>query len=164
MTELACAISSEMGLSEDQIDGIRIAGLLHDIGKISVPTSILNKSGHLNKHEFNLIKMHPQTGFDIVKDIEFDQPVAQIILQHHERLDGSGYPQGLSGEEILLESRILAVADVVEAMSSHRPYRPALGIEKALEVIEKGKSVHYDARVVDVCVKLFAENKFEFEK
>jgi putative two-component system response regulator len=164
VTELACAISSEMGLSEDQIDGIRIAGLLHDIGKISVPTSILNKSGHLNEHEFNLIKMHPQTGFDIVKDIEFDQPVAQIILQHHERLDGSGYPQGLSGEEILLESRILAVADVVEAMSSHRPYRPALGIEKALEVIEKGKSVHYDARVVDVCVKLFAENKFEFEK
>jgi len=164
VTKLACAISKEMGLSDEQIGGIRIAGLLHDIGKISVPIDILNKpTGNLNKSERNLIKEHPQVGYDILKDVEFEQPIAQIILQHHERINGSGYPQGLLAEDIILQARILAVADVVEAMASHRPYRPALGIKKALDEISLNRCVFYDDKVVDMCLKLFNNKRFIFE-
>ena len=146
-----------MDLSGEQIEGIRIAGLLHDIGKISVPTDILNKPCRLSKNEFELIKEHPHVGYDVLNDIEFEQPIAKSVLQHHERMNGSGYPQGLSGEAIILEARVLAVADVVEAMASHRPYRPALGIDKALEEITQNRGVYYDCDVVDKCLSLFAE-------
>jgi len=159
-TILACAMAEEMGLTEEQFDGLRMAGLVHDIGKINVPIEILNKSGRINETELNIIKTHPQAGYKVLKGIEFPWPVAQIVLQHHERLDGSGYPQGLKGEEIMLEARILAVADVVEAMVSHRPYRPAHGIEVALEEIKKNRGTHYDPDVVDVCARLFTEKGF----
>ncbi len=152
-----------MSLSDEQIEGIRIAGLLHDIGKISVPTDILNKPGKLNIHEFGLVKEHAQIGYDIVKDIEFSQPIAQIILQHHEKMNGSGYPQGISGENIILEARILAIADTVESMASHRPYRPALGEKIALEEITQQKGVLFDPVVVDTCLKLFNDKAFTFE-
>jgi len=163
VTRLACAMAQEMGVPEEQIEGIRVAGTLHDIGKIYVPAEILNKPGRLTEMEMGLIKTHPQVGYDILKTIEFPWPVAQIVLQHHERMDGFGYPQRLSGEEILLEPRILAVADVVEAMSSHRPYRPAHGIDKALEEISQNRDVLYDPEVVDACLKLFTEKGFKFE-
>jgi PAS domain S-box-containing protein len=160
-TLLACAIATEMDLSEEQFDGLRMAGLVHDIGKISMPAEILNKPGSLNETEFNIIKTHPQAGYNTLKQIEFPWPVAQIVLQHHERLDGSGYPQGLRGEEIMLEARILAVADVVEAMVSHRPFRPALGIEAALEEITKNRDILYDPDVTDICQGLFTEKGFK---
>ena len=164
VTHLACAIANEMGLPQEQIEGLRMAGLIHDIGKISVPAQILSRPGPLNDLEFGLIKTHSQVGCDILnRTIEFPWPVAQIVLQHHERMDGSGYPAGLSGEEILLEARILAVADVVEAMASHRPYRPARGMDKALEEISQNRGVLYDPKVVDVCLKLFTEKGFKFE-
>jgi PAS domain S-box-containing protein len=164
VTQLACAIAKEMGLSEGQIGGIHMAGLIHDIGKISVPAEILSKPSPLTELEYGLIKMHPQVGYDILNGtIEFPWPVAQIILQHHERMDGSGYPQRLSGEAILLEARILGLADVIEAMASHRPYRSALGIDKALEETSQNKGVLYDPEVVDVCSKIFTEKGFEFE-
>ncbi|MCK4599865.1 PAS domain S-box protein [Candidatus Bipolaricaulota bacterium] len=163
VTELACAVAEEMGLSEEQIEGLRMATLIHDIGKINVPAEILSKPTHLTDIEFDLVKIHPQTGYDILKGIEFPWSVAQIVLQHHERLDGSGYPTGLKGDEILLESRILGVADVVEAMSCHRPYRPARGLEKALEEIAQNKGKLYDSKVVDACLRLFAEGRFTFE-
>ena len=163
VTNLAYAIAKEMGLSKEQINGLRFAGLVHDVGKIQIPTEILIKPAHLSKIEFVMIKMHPQIGYEIVEAIEFPYPVAQIILQHHERMDGSGYPAGLSGEDILLEARTLAVADVVEAMSSHRPYRPALGIDVALEEIAKYKGVLYDSEAVDACLKLFKDKMFKFE-
>ncbi|MBN1255488.1 MAG: PAS domain S-box protein, partial [Deltaproteobacteria bacterium] len=162
-TILACAIAEEMGLTEEQFDGLRMAGLIHDIGKLSVPAEILNKPGSLSETEFNIIKTHPQAGYNTLKQIEFPWPVAQIVLQHHERLDGSGYPQGLRGEEIMLEARILAVADVVEAMASHRPFRPALGIEAALEEITKNRDILYDPDVTDICQGLFTEKGFAFE-
>ncbi len=164
VTELARALAEEMGLSEEQIEGLHMAGLVHDIGKINVPAEILSKPGQLNDVEFSMIKAHSQAGYDILRTIEFPWPVAKIVLQHHERLDGSGYPQGLKGEEILLEARILSVADVVEAMSSYRPYRPALGIEKALEEISNNKGVKYDSEVVDACLELFAEGRFKFQR
>lgn len=163
VTSLAYAMAKELELSEEQIEGIRIAGLLHDIGKISVPTDILNKPGRLSEPEFNLIKEHPRNGYDILADIEFEQPIAQIVFQHHERMDGSGYPQGLADGKIILEARILAVADVVEAIASHRPYRPALGLDIALDEISKNKGVTYDSQVVDTCLKLFTEESFKFE-
>ncbi len=163
VTKLACAIAKEMNLSDEQIKGLHIAGLLHDIGKISVPIDILNKPSKLNDNEFNLIKEHPHIGYDILKDVEFEQPIAQIILQHHEMMNGSGYPEGIIGEAIILQARILAVADVVEAIASHRPYRPALGINKALEEILLNRSVLYDPDVVDICLKLFNKNIFKFE-
>ncbi|MBW1740700.1 MAG: PAS domain S-box protein [Deltaproteobacteria bacterium] len=163
VTKLACAIAKEVGLSKGEIDGLRPAGVVHDIGKIYVPAEILSKPGRLTENEFNIIKTHPQVGYDILKIIEFPWPIAKIVLQHHERMDGSGYPQGLSGEEILLEARILSVADVVEAMASHRPYRPALGIDKALEEISENKGVLYDAKAADACLKLFTEKEFKFE-
>ena len=163
VVHLAGAISQEMKLSQEQVEGMQALGLLHDIGKVAVPAEILSKPGKLSEMEFNLIKAHPQAGYDILKDIEFPWPIALPVLQHHERLDGSGYPQGLTGPDILLEARILAVADVVEAMASHRPYRPALGIDQALEEISQNRGVLYDPEVVDVCVKLFTEKTFQFD-
>jgi PAS domain S-box-containing protein len=162
-TKLACAIGKHVGLSEDRIEGLNLAGIVHDIGKIYIPAEILSKSGKLNEIEFAMIKMHPQAGYDILKGIEFPWPIAQIVLQHHERMDGSGYPNGLHGEDIILEARILAVADVIEAMASHRPYRPALGIDKALDEIMQNKGILYDADIVDACVELFTEKGFKFE-
>ena len=162
VTRLVDAISHEMGLSNDMVEGNRIAGLLHDIGKISIPIEILNKPGKLGLHEFNLIMTHPQAGYEIIKDIEFDQPVADIILQHHERINGSGYPQGLSGDDILLEAKILTVSDVVEAMSSHRPYRPALGIDIALREIADNSGILYDPAVAEACLRLFNKKRFTF--
>ena len=163
VANLARAIATEMGLSKERIEGIRMAAVIHDIGKITVPTDILNKAGELTENEFGIIKCHPKVGYDILKTIEFPWPIAQIILQHHERMDGSGYPQGLSGEEIILEARILAVADVVEAMASFRPYRPSHGLDKALEEISQNKGVLYDAEVVDACLRLFTEKGFKLE-
>jgi len=163
VANLARAIATEMGLSEEQIDGIRMAGVVHDLGKISVPAEILSKPGELTEVEFRLIKSHPQVGYDILKEIDFPWPVAQIVLQHHERMDGSGYPRGLKGAEILLEARILGVADVVEAMASHRPYRPALGVDKALEEISKNRGILYDPEAVDACLRLFTQRGFRLE-
>ncbi len=163
VTKLGCAIATEMGLPNDRIEKIYTAGLLHDIGKIAIPAEILNKSRELTEAEYNLIKTHSQIGYDILKNIEFSEPIAQIVLQHHEMIDGSGYPQGLKGEEILLEAKILAVADVVEAMSFHRPYHPALGLDKALEEIRQSKGTLYDPKVVNTCLKLFTEKRFRFE-
>jgi PAS domain S-box-containing protein/putative nucleotidyltransferase with HDIG domain len=163
VAKLACAIAREMNLSEVQTEGIRVAGSLHDIGKIYVPAEILSKPGHLRKNEMNLIKDHAEVGYDLLKTVEFPWPVAQIVLQHHERIDGSGYPRGLSGEDISLEARIMSVADVIEAMSSHRPYRPAFSIEKALLEVIQNRSVLYDPEVVDICLKLFNEKQFTFD-
>jgi len=161
--QLAIRIAQEMKLPEDKIEGIRIASLIHDIGKIGLPTEILSKPTKLTDIEFSLIKGHSQIGYDILKSIDFSYPVVQIVLQHHERLDGSGYPNNLRGNKIILEARILGVADVVEAMSSFRPYRPALGIDAALEEISKNKGILYDPEVVDACSRLFKEKGFKFE-
>jgi PAS domain S-box-containing protein/putative nucleotidyltransferase with HDIG domain len=162
VAQLACAIAGEMGLSEDQVEGIRATSCLHDIGKMEVPAEILSKPTRLTNIEFSLIKAHSQTGYEILKGVEFPWPVAQIILQHQERLDGSGYPNGLKGKEIMLEARILAVADTVEAMSSHRPYRPALGLDTALKEITQKKGILYDPAVVDACLMLFRRKRFQF--
>ena len=151
-----------MKLPPDKIEGIRIASLVHDIGKISIPSEILSKPSKLSEIEYRLIKNHSQIGYDILKSIEFSWPIAQIVLQHQERLNGSGYPQGLKGDNILLEAKIIAVADVIEAMSSHRPYRPALGINKALEEISINRGILYVPEVVDVCIRLFKEKDFKF--
>lgn len=160
VSNLARAIATEMGVSEDQIQGIRLAGVIHDIGKISVPGEILSKPGKISKNEFGIIKEHPQVGHNILNTVDFPWPIAQIVLQHHERMDGSGYPDGISGENILLEARILAVADVVEAMASHRPYRASLGIDIALREILKNRSSFYDPKVVDACLRLFNEKGY----
>lgn len=162
--ELAVAIARAMGLSEDKIQGLHLAAIIHDLGKIHIPAEILAKPGKLTNIEFELIKTHPQAGYDILKNVEFPWPIADIVWQHHEKLDGSGYPQGLKGDQILLESKILTVADIVEAMSSHRPYRSTLGIKSALEEIARGRGVKYDPVVVDTCLMLFAEKKFKFSK
>ena len=162
VSKLATAIAREMKLPPDKIEGIRIASLVHDIGKISIPAEILSKPIKLNEIEYSLIKDHSQIGYDILKSIDFPWPVAKIVLQHHEKINGSGYPQGLKGDEILLEARIMGVADVVEAMSSHRPYRPALGIDKALEEISWNKGILYDPEVVGTCLELFKEKDFKF--
>ncbi len=164
MGQLSSAIAQEMNLSNEKINIINMAAAIHDIGKISVPVEILVKPIKLSTIEFDIIKIHSQTGYDIVKNIDLPWPIAWIILQHHERMNGSGYPNNLKGDEILLEARILGVADVVEAMSSHRPYRPALGIDKALEEITQNKGILYDSEVVDVCIKLFKEKGFKFKK
>lgn len=160
---LACAIAQEMGLLPEQISNIKYAALIHDIGKIYIPTDILNKPGRLTRLEFEIIKTHVEHGYDVVKNIDFPPEVSLMVLQHHERLDGSGYPKGLKDNEIIVESQILAVADVVEAMSSHRPYRPALGIGAALEELNSGKGVKYSGAAVDACCKLFKEKGFAFK-
>jgi len=162
VAKLAQAIAERMNLSKAQIDAIRFASTIHDIGKIGTPSEFLSKSSPLTEHEFNIIKTHAQIGYEILKTIEFPWPIAQILLQHHERLDGSGYPSGLKENQILLEAKILAVADVVEAMSSHRPYRPALGIEKALQEVCEKQGILYDQAVVEACIDLFNEQKFSF--
>jgi putative nucleotidyltransferase with HDIG domain len=163
VAKLACAIAKEMGLSEDRIEGIRIAGLLHDIGKITLPSDILARSGRISTLETDIIETHAQVGYEIIKTIEFPWPVLDAVLQHQERMDGSGYPSGLSGEKIILEARILAVADVVEAMSSHRPYRPTLGMDRALAEITDNRGVLYDPEVVDACLRLINEKGFTIE-
>lgn len=162
-TQLADAIALAMGLPDDRRSGLHIAGMLHDLGKIVVPSDILNKPGKLNEYEFAIIKSHPQVGHDILKTIEFPWQVATIVQQHHERYDGSGYPRGLERGEILLESRILAVADVVEAISSHRPYRAALGLERALAEITAFRGHRFDPEVVDICRELLVSEAFVFE-
>jgi putative nucleotidyltransferase with HDIG domain len=154
-TDLACAIASELGMEPCDRETLRIAGLLHDIGKVYVPADFLSRPGLLLDEEFSMVKMHPEVGYDILKHLDRDWPVAVIIRQHHERMDGSGYPQGLTGRYIVLGARILAVADVVDAMCSHRPYRPSLGINAALDEIESGRGRLYDPLAVDACVNLF---------
>jgi PAS domain S-box-containing protein/putative nucleotidyltransferase with HDIG domain len=163
VTELACAIAEAMGLSSQQVRAVHMAGLLHDVGKILLPTEILTKPGRLNEIEFAMIKSHPRAGYDILKSIDFPWPIARMVLQHHERANGTGYPEGVRGEDILLEARILAVADVVEAMSSHRPYRAALGLDKALDEIVRNSGVLYDQQVVAACVRVFREGAFSFK-
>jgi len=161
---LAREIGLEMGLDDDRLNALSMAGAIHDVGKISIPAEILSKPGQLAAFEYKLIQAHPQMGYDILKDIDFPWPIADIILQHHERMNGSGYPFGLKGQEILVEARILAVADVVEAMASHRPYRPALGIDAALKEIEKHRGIFYDSDVVAACLRLFKQKGFSFEQ
>ncbi len=160
---LAKAIAAEMGLTENQVEGIFMAGVVHDLGKIYVPAEILSKPSRLNDIEFNLIRTHSQVGYDLLKTIDFPWPIAQIVHQHHERLDGSGYPQGLSSEQILIEAKIICVADVVEAMASHRPYRPARGVEEALEHIQEESGTLYDSAAVDTCLQLFSDKGFQFD-
>jgi putative two-component system response regulator len=154
-TDLACAIARELHMDAAERDTLRIAALLHDIGKVYVPADFLSRPGLLRTEEFSIVKMHPEVGYDILKHLDRDWPVAVIIRQHHERLDGSGYPQGLTGRYIVLGARILAVADVVDAMCSHRPYRPSLGIKAALEELEAGRNRLFDPLAVDACLDLF---------
>jgi putative nucleotidyltransferase with HDIG domain len=162
VSDLARAIATELRLPKQTIDGVRLAGSIHDIGKNCVPADILSKPGKLTDHEFGIIKTHPEVGFEILRGIRFPWPIAKAILQHHERIDGSGYPSGLKGDNIIIEARVIAVADVVEAISSHRPYRPALGTSVALHEITKGRGVIYDADAVDACIRLLNEKKFRF--
>ncbi|MFA5866507.1 MAG: PocR ligand-binding domain-containing protein [Actinomycetota bacterium] len=164
VTELAMAIALEAGLSADEADGLYMAGLIHDIGKIYVPGEVLSKPGKLSDIEYRLVRTHCDAGYKIIEGINFKRPVADIVHQHHERLDGSGYPLGLTGKDIIPEAKILAVADVVEAMASHRPYRPALGIDAALSEVKKHRGKLYDAKIVDICVILFTEKGFAFSE
>jgi PAS domain S-box-containing protein len=161
VAEIAVAIGAALGLDARRQEGLRVAGYLHDVGKISIPAEILAKPGKLTKIEYQLIQAHPQAGHDVLKDVNFPWPVAQVALQHHERIDGTGYPQGLKGDQILIEARIMAVADVVEAMATHRPYRPGLGIDRALAEIERGRGSAYDAGVADACLRLFREESYK---
>ena len=161
VADLGRAIAQEMGASQDEVDGVRIAGMIHDIGKISVPAEILSKPTKLSEIELALIKVHSEAGHGILKEIDFPWPIATIVLQHHERIDGSGYPANLKGDQIIIEARILAVADVVESMASHRPYRPGLGIDAALNEIEKNSGISYDKTVTDACLRLFREKGFQ---
>jgi putative nucleotidyltransferase with HDIG domain/PAS domain S-box-containing protein len=163
VAQLACAIAKEMRMPDEQVEAIRLAALIHDIGKIAVPSEILSKPSVLGEMEMTLIRSHPQVSYDILKRIEFPWPIERIVYQHHERLDASGYPLALSAKDLLPEARILAVADVVEAMSSHRPYRPSLGVEKALQEIKEKKGVLFDPDAVDACMTLFAKKDFKFE-
>ena len=162
VAQLASAIAKVMGLTEDQVNGIYTAGMLHDIGKIAVPIETLSKPGVLDEIEYMMLQKHPEVGYEILNTIEFSWPIATIVHQHHEKLDGSGYPNGIKKDEILLESRIISVADVVEAMASHRPYRPALGIDVALNEITKHRNKFFDPDAVDTCIKLFKEEDFKF--
>jgi PAS domain S-box-containing protein/putative nucleotidyltransferase with HDIG domain len=160
---LSRTIATEMGLPQDKIEGIRIAGSLHDIGKLSIPAEILSKPTKLSDLEFSLIKEHARRGFEMLKDVESPWPLAEIVYQHHERMDGTGYPRNLKGDDILIEARILAVADVVESMASHRPYRPGLGIDAALNEIEKNRGIYYDNDVAEACLNLFRHKGFKLE-
>ena len=153
-----------MNLSPKQIQGLRLASLVHDIGKINVPTEILSKPGKISTPEMDLIRIHSEAGYNILKNINFPWPISRIVFQHHERMDGSGYPRGISGKDILLEARIIAVADVVEAMASHRPYRPSLGIDKALNEIETNQGILYDKTVAATCLHLFRSGKFSIDE
>lgn len=163
VSKLAMAIAQEMKLPQDKIKGIKIASLVHDIGKVNLPSEIVRKPGKLIEVEFNLIKSHPKISYDLLKRIDFPWPIAEIVFQHQEKIDGSGYPRGLKGDEICIEAKILGVANVVEAMSSYRSYRPALIIDEALNEIEKNKNIIFDPEVVDACIKLFKEKGFKFE-
>lgn len=163
VSELATAIARELGLSDDKVEGLRLGGIIHDIGKIYLPAEILSRPGRLSDVEFAMVKTHAEVGYEIVRSVEFPWPVATLIHQHHERLDGSGYPQGLKGSEVLLESQILAVADVVEAMASHRPYRPGLGIEKALDHVHQMAGRHFNVDAVAACIHLFANKGFQLK-
>jgi len=164
VAQLASAIGKELKLPESQIHGLRLAASVHDLGIINIPAEILSKPGKLTNHEFEIVMLHPETGFEILKDIDFPWPIAESVYQHHERMDGSGYPRKLGGEEILLEARIIGLSDVVEAMFSHRPYRPALGMEAALGEIQKGSGTKYDRQIAEACLRLFRENRFTFAK
>jgi putative nucleotidyltransferase with HDIG domain len=159
--QIAVALATELGLDANQQEGVRVASNLHDVGKIMIPAEILSKPSNLNPIEYALVQEHVQAGYEILKNVKFPWPVALMVLQHHERINGSGYPQGLKGEDILFEARIIAVADVVEAMSSHRPYRPGLALDAALGEIERNRDVKYDSRVVDACLKLFREQGYK---
>jgi putative nucleotidyltransferase with HDIG domain len=160
---LSAAIAAEMGMDKVLLDRLQMAAIIHDIGKIYVPAEILSKPGKLGAIEFSIIKTHSAKGFEIIKGLNLPCEVAQAVGQHHERMDGSGYPEGLSGKDINLEARILAVADVVEAMASHRPYRPSLGVDRALDEITKNRGTLYDTEAVDACLKLFKEKNFKFQ-
>ena len=162
VTQIACAIALEMGLPGDSVRDIRTAGLLHDIGKMALPTDILTKPGALNDLELAVIRTHPSVAYNVLKNIDSFGRIAEIVLQHHERMNGSGYPAGLHGEEILLEARILAVSDVIEAMSSYRPYRAALGLDRALQEVTKNSGILYDPDVVSICLKVVPQTGFEF--
>ena len=162
-TNLAKAMATEMGLPPEMIEGIRMAGVIHDIGKIGLPTEILSKPTKLSAIEYSLIKEHARQGYEILKDVESPWPLAEMVYQHHERINGSGYPRGLKGEEILVEARILAVADIVEAIASHRPYRPSLGMDAALEEIEKNRGILYDPAAVEPCLRLIREKRFQLD-
>jgi len=164
VAKLASAIAREMGMTEDDVEGIRVSGFLHDVGKVVVPSEILSKPGRINEAELSLIRTHSGVGYEILKLLEFPWPVAKAVLQHHERLDGSGYPAGLKDGQLVKEAEILAVADVVESMASRRPYREALGIEKALEEISQKKGILYNAEVVAACLRLFQEKDFQFDE
>ena len=163
VADLACMIAEQMGVAESRLPIIRIAGLIHDVGKVCVPTEILNKPAPLSPIEFEIVKQHPKAAYDVLEKIEFPWPIADIVLQHHERMDGSGYPSGLRGDQIHLEARIIGVADVVEAMSSHRPYRAALGTEKGLEEVSKGSGTLFDPAIVDACLHVFRQDGFKFK-
>jgi putative nucleotidyltransferase with HDIG domain len=163
VAQIADAIARELGLPEAQIEGINLAAVVHDVGKISVPSEILTKPGRLSDPEFALIKQHPKMGYEILKEIEFPWPIAETVHQHHERIDGSGYPLGLKDDEILIEARILAVADIIEAMASHRPYRAGLGIEKALSEVEQNQGNRFDKKVVEAALLLFREKDFSLQ-
>jgi putative nucleotidyltransferase with HDIG domain len=163
VAKLACAIGRGMGLSEHALEGLEMAGTLHDVGKVYVPAEILSKPARLSHLEMGIMKSHPEVGFEILREVNFPWPVARTVLEHHERLDGSGYPGGLKGADICLEARILAVADVVEAMSSHRPYRAALGLPQALEEIRSGRGRLYEGEAVDLCLALMRDG-FTFEE
>ncbi len=163
VANLAYAIAKEMNLTEEQSNGVKMAALIHDVGKLYIPAEILVKPTKLTEIEFGMVKTHPNVGYEILKKIKFPWPVADIILQHHERFNGSGYLQGLTNKDILLEARILAIADVVEAMSSHRPYRPARGMKATLEEIEKNRGILYDPEIADICIKLFRKKEFKFD-
>lgn len=162
VSKLARAIGREMKLSQDKIEGTKIASLVHDIGKVNLPTEIISKPSKLVEVEFNLIKNYPKVGYDILRKVDFPWPIAEIVLQHQEKIDGSGYPGGLKGDEICIEAKILGVANVVEAMSSYKSYRPALSIDEALAEISNNKNILFDPEVVDTCIKLFKEKDFKF--
>jgi len=163
VADLATAIAGELDCSEDMLEGIKLGASIHDIGKIHMPAEILSKPAKLTDLEYRLIQNHAQVGYEILQNIDFPWPIADIAHQHHEKMDGSGYPQGLKGEEICLEARIVAVADVVEAMASHRPYRPSLGIDMALEELKQNRGSLYDPEVVDACLKIFLEKSYILE-
>jgi len=162
VSKLATAIAQEMKLTQEKIEGTKIASLVHDIGKVNLPTEIISKPDKLIEVEFNLVKNYPRVGYNILRKVDFPWPIAEIVLQHQEKIDGSGYPRGLKGNEICIEAKILGVANVVEAMSSYKSYRPALSIDEALTEISKNKNILFDLEVVDTCIKLFKEKEFKF--